>query len=141
MEKTIRKIRPMTRHIVTTMDRYEIDDEKVLIDIKEAQGVIKEIQRVIAVGPHVRDIQPGDYVKINPKNYIKVKHNLRDDLTNDNEMEVKINFPVVDLEDGRYLFLWEDDVDFVIEEFGDEVNEAKNEQSKLIYTPPTIITT
>lgn len=133
----------MTRHIVTTMDKYELDDNKVIIDIKEVEGIVKEIQKVIAVGPHVRDIQPGDYVKINPKNYIKVKHNLRDDLNNENEMEVKINFPVVDLEDGRYLFLWEDDVDFVIEEFGDDIidetAEANDGQHKLIYTPPTII--
>lgn len=125
----------MTRHIVTTMDRLEVDDDKLIVDIKESLGVVKDIQKVIAVGPHVREIQPGDYVKINPKNYIKVKHNLKDDLTNENEMEVKINFPVVDLEDGRYLFLWEDDVDFVIEEFGDE----KEEQKKLLYEPPTII--
>lgn len=135
MEKTIRKIKPMTRHIVTTMDRLEVDDDKLIVDIKESLGVVKDIQKVIAVGPHVREIQPGDYVKINPKNYIKVKHSLKEDLTNENEMEVKINFPVVDLEDGRYLFLWEDDVDFVIEEFGDE----KEEQKKLLYEPPTII--
>ena len=123
----------MTSHILTTMDRMEDDGQKLIIDIKESLGVVKDIQKVIAVGPHVRDIKVGDYVRINPERYIKVKHNLRDDLTNDNEMEVKINFPVVDLEDGRYLLLWETDVDFVIEEFGEE------QKQKLLYQPPTII--
>ena len=123
----------MTSHILTTMDRMEDDGQKLIIDIKESLGVVKDIQKVIAVGPHVRDIKVGDYVRINPERYIKVKHNLRDDLVNDNEMEVKINFPVVDLEDGRYLLLWETDVDFVIEEFGEE------QKQKLLYQPPTII--
>lgn len=133
MDRPIRKIKPMTSHILTTMDRMEDDGQKLIIDIKESLGVVKDIQKVIAVGPHVRDIKVGDYVRINPERYIKVKHNLRDDLTNDNEMEVKINFPVVDLEDGRYLLLWETDVDFVIEEFGEE------QKQKLLYQPPTII--
>ena len=135
MERPIRKIRPMTRHIVTTMEKYTDENGKLLVDIKEVEGLVKDIQKVIAVGPHVRDIKVGDYVCINPKNYVKVKHNLSDDLNGKNEMEVKINFPVVDLEDGRYLLLWEDDIDYVIEEFGDEVKQEK----KLIYEPPIIL--
>ena len=135
MERPIRKIRPMTRHIVTTMEKYTDDNDKLLVNIKEVEGLVKDIQKVIAVGPHVRDINVGDYVCINPKNYVKVKHNLSDDLNGKNEMEVKINFPVVDLEDGRYLLLWEDDIDYVIEEFGDEVKPEK----KLIYEPPIIL--
>lgn len=125
----------MNRRIVTTMEKYTDDNDKLLVDIKEAEGLVKDIQKVIAVGPHVRDINVGDYVCINPKNYIKVKHNLSDDLNGKNEMEVKINFPVVDLEDGRYLLLWEDDIDYVIEEFGDEIKPEK----KLIYEPPIIL--
>lgn len=125
----------MTRHIVTTMEKYTDDEDKLLVNVKEVEGLVKDIQKVIAVGPHVRDINVGDYVCINPKNYIKVKHNLSDDLNGKNEMEVKINFPVVDLEDGRYLLLWEDDIDYVIEEFGDEIKPEK----KLIYEPPIIL--
>lgn len=125
----------MTRHIVTTMEKYADDKDKLLVNVKEAEGLVKDIQKVIAVGPHVRDINVGDYVSINPKNYIKVKHNLSDDLNGKNEMEIKVDFPVVDLEDGRYLLLWEDDIDYVIEEFGDEVKPEK----KLIYEPPIIL--
>jgi len=117
------------------MEKYTDDNDKLLVNIKEVEGLVKDIQKVIAVGPHVRDINVGDYVCINPKNYVKVKHNLSDDLNGKNEMEVKINFPVVDLEDGRYLLLWEDDIDYVIEEFGDEVKPEK----KLIYEPPIIL--
>ena len=54
-------------------------------------------------------------------------------MINEKEMQVSINFPIVDLEDGRYLFLYESDVDYIIEEFAPETTE------KVLYTPPTII--
>lgn len=127
-----RKIRPTTNHIVTTMDKYEEDDSKLVLDVKELAGVVKDIQKVVAVGPLVRDIKVGDYVRICPDRYIKVKHSLAEEL-NEKEMQVSINFPIVDLEDGRYLFLYESDVDYVIEEFAPETTE------KMLYTPPTII--
>lgn len=127
-----RKIRPTVNHIVTTMDRYEYDDEKPIVDIKESLGVVKDIQKVVAIGPLVRDIKIDDYVRICPDRYIKVKHSLAEEL-NDKEMQVSINFPIVDLEDGRYLFLYESDVDYVIEEFAPEKTE------KLLYEAPTII--
>ena len=127
-----RKIRPTVNHIVTTMDRYEDADEKLSVDIKESLGVVKDIQKVVAVGPLVRDIKVGDYVRICPDRYIKVKHSLAEEL-NDKEMQVSINFPIVDLEDGRYLFLYESDVDYVIEEFAPEKTE------KLLYEAPMII--
>lgn len=129
-----RKIRPMTNHIVTTMDRYEdVENKSALVDPTKIAGIVKDVQKVIAVGPHVRDVKIGDYVRICPDRYIKVKHNLSDDLMEDKEMEIKINFPVVDLEDGRYLFLFDSDVDYVIEEFGEE------KKDNILYTPPTII--
>ena len=127
-----RKIRPTTNHIVTTMDRYEEDDSKLVLDVKELAGTVKDTQRVVAIGPLVRDIKVGDYVRICPDRYIKVKHTLAEEL-NEKEMEIKINFPIVDLEDGRYLFLYESDVDYIIEEFAPETTE------KILYTPPTII--
>jgi len=127
-----RKIRPTTNHIVTTMDRYEEDDSKLVLDVKELAGTVKDTQRVVAIGPLVRDIKVGDYVRICPDRYIKVKHSLAEEL-NEKEMEIKINFPIVDLEDGRYLFLYESDVDYIIEEFAPETTD------KILYTPPTII--
>ena len=128
-----RKIKPTTNHIVTTMDKYEEDDSKLVLDVKELAGVVKDIQKVVAIGPLDRDVKVGDYVRICPDRYIKVKHNLSDDLMEDKEMEIKINFPVVDLEDGKYLFLFDSDVDYVIEEFSEE------KKDNILYTPPTII--
>lgn len=114
------------------MDKYEEDDSKLVLDVKELAGVVKDIQKVVAIGPLVRDIKVGDYVRICPDRYIKVKHTLAEEL-NEKEMQVSINFPIVDLEDGRYLFLYESDVDYIIEEFAPETTE------KVLYTPPTII--
>lgn len=127
-----RKIKPTTNHIVTTMDKYEEDDSKLVLDVKELAGSVKDIQRVVAIGPLVRDIKVGDYVRICPDRYIKVKHTLAEEL-NEKEMQISVNFPIVDLEDGRYLFLYESDVDYIIEEFAPETTE------KVLYTPPTII--
>ena len=101
---------------------------------KPNENDIDIIQQVIAVGPHVREINVGDYVCINPKNYIKVKHTLQEELSKP-EMEVNINFPTIELEDGRYLLLWEDDIDYVIEEFGDDIEPPSN----LVLDTPSII--
>lgn len=40
----------MTNHIVTTMDRFESNENKLILDIKEAEGVVKDIQKVLAIG-------------------------------------------------------------------------------------------
>ena len=114
----------------------------MLFGVRETKGGIFKpnendidiIQQVIAVGPHVREINVGDYVCINPKNYIKVTHTLQEEL-NKKEMEVNVNFPTVELEDGKYLLLWEDDVDYVIEEFGDDIEPPSN----LVLDTPSII--
>lgn len=123
----------MGRRIVTTKMLFGARQTKGGI-FKPDEQQIDTIQQVIAVGPHVREINVGDYVCINPKNYIKVKHTLQEELSKP-EMEVSINFPTIELEDGTYLLLWEDDVDYVIEEFGDDIEP----ETKIIVDGPQII--
>ena len=132
--KTVRKIRPMGRRIITTKTRFDTKLKNGLFR-STGENIIDVIQQVIAVGSHVREINVGDYVCINPKNYIKVKHTLQEELTDKPEMEIKVNYPTVELEDGTYLLLWEDDVDYVIEEFGDEIEP----ETKVLVDSPKII--
>lgn len=132
--KTVRKIKPMGRRIVTTKMLFG-DKLRNGLFRPSNNGSIDIIQQVIAVGPHVREINVGDYVCINPKNYIKVKHTLQEELTDKPEMEINVNYPTVELEDGTYLLLWEDDVDYVIEEFGDDIEP----ETKIMVDGPQII--
>ena len=61
----IKSIKPMFDSLVTTMNKYEEDGYENGVIVKQA-GVLKEYQKVIAVGPAVRNIEVGDMVMINP---------------------------------------------------------------------------
>lgn len=131
MKKLI-KIKPMWNRIITTMDVYEHDQYKGgLIDTSKAKGSLKEYQTVVAVGTTVRDIKEGDLVCINPIRYMDVKHedkSIRNNIVGDN-MTVEYKFNTINLDDKECLVLFDQDVDFIVEE-SKEVED---------YTGPTII--
>lgn len=118
---TIKNVRPMFNHLVTTMDKYE-DDKKVNgVYIERRSGVVKEYQRVVAVGPLVKGIEVGDTVFINPKRYAVVQHkegSLKDGVIKDNPV-VSYKFDKVEIEGVEHLLLTDSDIRFVadIEEF------------------------
>ena len=122
----IRKIKPLFTTVVTTGYKYEEDmHENGLIVAKK--GDLKLYQKVIAVGSSVRDIQVGDTVMFNPKNYAVMKYD-PNSVKNDMDMNkvVKWNLPwvIVDDENGKpqdCLLLNDRDIQFVFE--GEEVNE------------------
>lgn len=135
----VKKIRPMFTHLITTMDKYE-DDVKSssgLIDTKKTKGSVKEYQKVVAVGPLVRNINVGDLVLINPKNYRQLKHeqgSLKDGVITDNPV-VGYNIPVVEINGVQHLYLNDNDIEYVIEEYED----AEDPKPSGIITPPTDI--
>lgn len=116
------KCRPMLNHVITTANVYEesqvaggiIDDEQKL------EGKFKEYQTVTAVGPHVRDVNVGDLVLINPSAYCKPRHKTKADsikgLMGEDEVEVVVEFPIIDINGEPHLFLFDRDIDLVIEE-------------------------
>ena len=123
----IKKIKPMYNYIVTTKDVYSDKDSEGKFTLKLA-GTLKEYQKVVAVGPMVRGIQPGDLVCINPKRYAKYKHqpgSLKDGVIEDNPV-VAYNFNVVELDHVPHLLLTEQDIDFVIEEYEEETETESN---------------
>lgn len=118
----IKKIRPMANYLVTTRDEYTDDDIMKGELITKVRGSLKEYQKVIAIGPMVRNIQVGDTVCINPKRYAKYKHqpgSLKDGVITDNPV-VAYNFNVIELDHIPHLLLTDQDIDFVIEEADDE---------------------
>lgn len=131
------KCRPMLNHIITTANVYEesqinggvIDDEGKL------EGKFKEYQTVVSIGPHVRDVQVGDLVIINPSAYCKPRHKTKADsikgLMGEDEVEMVVEFPIIDINGEPHLFLFDRDIDLVIEE-KEFVNDSLNDNKDII---------
>lgn len=121
MTLNIKKVRPMFNQVITTMDKYSDDEMKTgsIIDVSKVNNPIKEYQKVVAVGPMVKNIEVGDIVMINPKRYGKVRHkegSLKDGIITDNPV-VSYNFNVIELNHTPFLLLLDQDIDFIIEEY------------------------
>ena len=131
------KCKPMLNHIITTANVYEesqinggvIDDEGKL------EGKFKEYQTVVAVGPHVRDVQVGDLVIINPSAYCKPRHKTKADsikgLMGEDEVEMIVEFPIIDINGEPHLFLFDRDIDLIVEE-KEFVNDSLNDSKDII---------
>ena len=120
----IKKIKPLFNKILTTMDLYDNSvTEDGIIDGTKEEGGIREYQTVIAVGPTVKCVKPGDKVVINPTRYQVMKHkegSLKDGVITDNPV-VGYNFPILMIDDRPCLYLYDSDVDFVIKEWEEPV--------------------
>lgn len=136
--KRLKKIRPMFNNIVTTMDVYEKDQiEDGLIKSNKMKGSLKEYQTVLAVGPNVLSIKVGDIVAINPSRYVHMKHNegsIHDGVIGDN-MVVGYKFKTINLDGKECLFLYDQDVDYIIEEF----EEIEDSPTTIKVVKPSII--
>ena len=124
MTLNIKKIRPMFNQVITTMEKYSDEELKTgsIIDVHKVNNPIKEYQKVVAVGPMVRNIEVGDMVMINPKRYGKVLHkegSLKDGIIKDNPV-VSYNFNVIELDHTPFLLLLDQDIDFIIDEYEEE---------------------
>lgn len=120
----IKKIKPLFNKILTTMDLYDNSiTEDGIIDGTKEEGGIREYQTVIAVGPTVKCVKPGDKVVINPTRYQVMKHkegSLKDGVITDNPV-IGYNFPILMIDDRPCLYLYDSDVDFVIKEWEESV--------------------
>lgn len=117
----ITKIKPMANYIVTTMDVWTVDEATKggIVDAGMLKMSVKEHQKVVAVGPMVREIKVGDLVKINPSRYrvIKQKKNsVKDDMEEYAE-SAEYKFRFVELNHRKYLFISDSDIEYIVEEF------------------------
>ena len=127
----IKSIKPMFDSLVTTMNKYEEDGYENGVIVKQA-GVLKEYQKVIAVGPAVRNIEVGDMVMINPTRYAKMKHqkgSLKDGVITDNTV-IGYEFKTVTINDEECLYLQSQDIMYSFE--GEEVEDKKDNKVSLI---------
>lgn len=134
----IKKVRPMFNQVICTMEKYSDEEIKTgsIIDVHKVNNPIKEYQKVVCVGPMVRNIKEGDLVMVNPRRYAKMKHqegSLKDGIVSDNPV-ISYNFNVIKLDNVDYLLLTDQDIDFIIEEY-----EEEKPQSDLIIPKNDII--
>lgn len=133
----IKKIKPMFTSLVTTSDIYTEEECSGVEAYKK--GMIKEVQKVVSVGPSVMHIKEGDLVSINPIRYAVRKHDensIRSEMEGGNPV-LKYEFNVIELDDKPCLLLQDRDINYIIEDY--EEIEVPKKNGKTIIIPRTQI--
>ena len=121
----VKKVRPMANYMLVTKDVYTSKDFEGTIQAK-VDGSIKEYQKVIAVGPMVRNIKEGDMIWINPSRYFKLEYkegSIKNDIQ-EMKKAPRYEIPTFEVDGIQYLMLTDQDVYFVIDEFEEEKPES-----------------
>ena len=119
----IKKVRPMFTGVITTANKYVGDNvtESGLLLPSKMEGQLNLFQWVVSVGPMVTGIKEGDIVRINPKRYAVIEHakgsleaasNIQHD-----DMKYNYEIPMVPIDGKDYLFLQNNDIEYVVEDF------------------------
>lgn len=126
-ELKLKKIQVRNNAILTTADRYEdvalnVDKKTKIMTLNETSKAHKLVQRVINVGPMVRDIKEGDIVFLNPLHYLKrelveQQNSIQADIPEKHMKEVygpSYEFPTIVLDGKECLTLFDRDVEYII---------------------------
>lgn len=124
-ELRIKKLKPTFTTVLTTLDTFE---EDWIVDgmVAAPKGALKLYQRVVAVGPMVRDVKVGDLVLLNLSAYLQRKFkpgSIKEDMTEMEEEKV-FDFPKMVMNETLYGKFQERDIDGIIEEY-EEVEAEK----------------
>ena len=117
----------MYTKILVTCDKYtepEKIDNTDIIDPAKAKIMIKEYQRVLAVGNMVRLVVPGDIIAINPMKYAKFKqvaqkNSLREDVQQYKKEIVGFDIPTMEEDGEEDMQLEENDILYIINDYED----------------------
>jgi len=118
----IKKIRPLFTGVVTTAMTYKEDQHTtaggLVFDATKMKGGLNIYQRVVAVGSMVHDLKEGDIVRLNYKRYAvptqkpgAIENNIQK-----SDINYTYQIPMVTLDGIDYLFLQNNDIEFVVEE-------------------------
>ena len=116
--KKIKKIKPTFAAIITTAWNEDKAKGDIIL-LNRNNNDVSEIQKVVAIGSMVETLKVGDIVHINPIRYGKPKYkegSLKDGVVENNFM-VEYNIPTVETSEGKFLFLQDRDVDYIIEDY------------------------
>ena len=126
-ELRLKKIQVRNNSILTTADRYEdvsldMDKKSKILTLNETGKAHKLVQRILNVGPMVRDLKEGDIVFLNPLHYLKrelveQKDSLAADIPEKHMKEVygpSYEFPTIVIDGKECLTLFDRDVEYII---------------------------
>ena len=129
MSLKIKSLKPMFSGILCTANKYseyQFVAGTNVIDSAKTVGQLKEYQTVIAIGSMVRNVEVGDVVCINPKNYAEKmydKNSMKSAMTETYNQVVRYHFNIVEVNDVDHLLIQENDVDFVVTD-SEEIEDA-----------------
>lgn len=128
----LKKVQVRNNSIITTAERLNVE-EHIELEHDKATGVLyknmaeannahKLIQRVVNVGPMVKDIKEGDWVFLNPLHYmnrqlIEQKNSVEADINEKHMKEVygpDYEFPTIILDGVEHLLIFDRDVEYII---------------------------
>lgn len=97
-----------------------------IIDSTKTVGKLLEYQTVVAIGSMVRNVEVGNVVCINPKNYAEKmydKSSMKSAMVENYNQVVRYHFNVIDIDGVDHLLIQENDIDFVVTDY-EEVEDA-----------------
>ena len=126
-ELKLKRIQVRNNAIVTTAERFDekkldLDKRTKIMSLNETNRAHKLVQRVINVGPMVKDIKEGDIIFINPLAYlnrklVEQKNSLDADINEKHMKEIygpEYEFPTIELDGKECLLLFDRDVEYII---------------------------
>ena len=118
----VKKVRLRSNYVLVTNNVYTAKDFEGKLQAK-MDGALKEFQKVVAVGPVVKDIEVGDIVCINPARYAEVKYkenSIKNDIDGLMTPTVRYHFNMVEMNHQNYILLTDQDIFYVVEDFDPE---------------------
>jgi len=116
--KEIKEIKPTFNGVITTADRNE---KSSIIhgvqQLKELEGQLQTVQRVVSIGNTVRNCEVGDVVIVSFDMYAQLKHlpgSLAETTIKDNPV-VSYQIPTITIDGKEYLRLVDTDIKEIIE--------------------------
>lgn len=120
----LKEIKPLNNQILTTADTYkeaELSEAGIYVDIRKVEHAYKFHQKVLAVGPAVRQLKVGDIIMINPTRYIVPEHPEDEDslrgIVHVRNTHTKIAFPILEIDNTERMLLNDNDAEFVIVDY------------------------
>ena len=125
----LKAIQPMFNGVVVTANVYEEDVKINGVITGNTKGTLKDHQRVIAVGPYVKDIHKGDLVCVVPDRFAvkKFKENsMRNDVEGLSNEIVGYDFDMMILDDQPVMYLQDRDIKYIVTEYSTDDEKPKS---------------
>ena len=123
-ELILKEIQPLNSQILTTANKYEnenkLEQKGQILKLKEMPGEYKHFQTILAVGPQVRQVKPGDVIEIDPSAYIVYEHP-EDEKSIRGIVKVRnvghVELPIIEIDGEERCLLQERDARYIIKSY------------------------